>query len=550
MVQLLIMRIARLFFPALVLLMISCQDNDGAETSGKDYPDTEAWWNDQVFYQLFVRSFYDSDGDGSGDLQGVIQKLDYLNDGDPSTQNDLGVTALMLMPVFQASNYDGYEVENYLEIDPDYGTMADFEELLRAAAQRGIRIVLDFPVNHTSSLHPWFVKSSSADPGTFREWYIWRKDNPGDYSPYGGPLWHSSGDQFYYGLYGRMKPDLNFKNESVTKEIKTISEFWLDEKKVDGFRMEGAGALIETGDNVMFTQANLDWWREYFSSIRKLDPSFMLIGDVPGLSTIADPYADDRLDLCYEYELSSSIFNGIQNQAGNVIRDKVVDVTNRYPTLQWGVFLTNQFQNRTVDILQNPASARVAAALLLTLPGVPFIYYGEEIGMSGTGTGQEIRKPMQWNNNVNGGFTSGEPWYPVDVDFPRNNISVQDADATSLLSYYRKLIRIRTQNQALKRGMFEPVRSSDPRIFSFFRTINSEVVLVVHNLSGSSISSPVLSNQDGSLAAATYNGKYLFTDDDAPSLVIQGAGSFTGYTPVLELMPYETTLIRFLKRDQ
>lgn len=518
--------------------------------TGIDYPETQVWWNDQVFYQLFVRSFYDSDGDGSGDLKGVIQKLDYLNDGNSSTESDLGVTALMLMPVFKASNYDGYAVDDYLEIDPDYGTMSDFEELNRAAEQRGIRIVLDFPLNHTSSQHPWFVKSSSADPGSFRDWYIWRKDNPGDYSPYGGPLWHASGDQFYYGLYGAAKPDLNFKSESVTGEIKKISEFWLNKKEIDGFRMEGAGALIETGDNIMFTQANLDWWREYFSFIRKMDPSFMLIGDVPGLSSIAESYADDRLDLCYEYELSGAIFNGIRNQSGSVIRDKVVDVINRYPTLQWGVFLTNQFQNRTLDLLQDPESVRTAAAVLLTLPGVPFIYYGEEIGMSGSGIAEEIRRPLQWSNDVQAGFTSGVPWYPVDPNFTRNNIFLQDQDDSSLLSWYRKLIRIRLQSQALKRGSFEPLKSSDPRLLSFFRIINSEIVLAVHNLSSSSVTAPVISSQDGSLSAATYTGKYLLTGEDAPSLIIQGGGSLNNYTPVQELAPHQSVLIRFSKRDQ
>lgn len=544
------MKIARLIFILLLLLVLSCQEDEGSVNTGKDYPDTQSWWNDQVFYQLFVRSFYDSDGDGSGDIRGIIQKLDYLNDGNPSTENDLGVTALMLMPVFQSSNYDGYAVEDYLKIDPDYGTMADFDELVREAGQRGIRIVLDFPINHTSNQHPWFLKATSADPGNFRDWYVWRKDNPGDYSPYGGPLWHPSGDQFYYGLYGSLKPDLNFKNESVTQELKNISEFWLSEKGIDGFRMEGAGALIETGDNIMFTQANLDWWREYFSFIRKQDPSFMLIGDVPGLSSIADPYADDRLDICYEYELSGAIFNGIRNQLGSVIRDKVVDVTNRYPTLQWGVFLTNQFQNRTIDLLQDLEGTRVAAAILLTLPGVPFIYYGEEIGMSGSGVGEEIRRPLQWSIDFNAGFTTGTPWYPVDQNFSRNNILLQDQDNGSLLSWYRKLIRIRLQSQALKRGTFEPLKSSDPRLFSFFRIINSEIVLVVHNLSSFDLSAPVISSQDGSLSAGTYTGKYFLTGEDAPNLVIQGGGSLVNYTPVEQLKSFETLLIRFSKKDQ
>ena len=544
------MRISRFILAGLILSIFSCSDQEGVDPAVKDYPVTQAWWNDQVFYQLFVRSFYDSDGDGNGDLKGVIQKLDYLNDGNPSTENDLGVTALMLMPVFQASSYDGYEVTDYLNIDPDYGSLKDLEDLISEAAQRGIRVVLDFPVNHTSGQHPWFVKSSSSDPGIYKDWYIWRKDNPGDYSPYGGPLWHLSSEQYYYGIYGRNKPDLNFKNEAVTAEIKKISEFWIKEKGADGFRLEGAAALIETGDNIMFTQANLDWFRNYFAFVRNQDPSFMLIGDVPGLSSIAAPYADDRVDLCYEYELSGAIFNAIRNQAAGVIREKLIDVVNRYPSLQWGVFLTNQFQNRTAAILNDENELRIAAAILLTMPGVPFIFYGEEIGMTGSGAGEEIRRPLQWSSGAQAGFTSGTPWYPVDENFIRKNIAFQSQEEGSLLNYYRKLIRIRLQSQALKRGMFEPLKVSDPRVLAYFRTVNSEVVLIVHNVSSASISNIVLSSQDGSLAAATYNGKYLFTGEDAPSLTIQGGGSYVSYTPVLELAPYSSVLIRFVRREQ
>ena len=536
------------FFTALVF--VACLEDDAKKSEEQDYPETQAWWTEEIFYQVFVRSFYDSDGDGIGDLKGVIQKLDYLNDGNAQTTTDLGVTALVLMPVFSSSTYDGYATVNHLEIDPDYGTLQDLKELIAVAEQRGMRIILDFPINHTSNQHSWFSKAASADPGSFKDWYIWKKENPGSYSPYGGPLWHAAANEFYYALFGPLKPDLNFTNEAVTTEIKNISEYWIKEIGVHGFRMEGAGALIESGPNIMFTQENLDWWRDYFSFVRKLDPAFMLIGDVPGLSSIADPYADDRLDLCYEYELSSAIFSGIKNQAASTVREKMIDVINRYPSFQWGIFLTNQFQNRTIEILNDTEQAKLAASILLTLPGVPFLYYGEEIAMSGSGSGEEIRRPMQWSGSVQAGFTSGSPWYPLNSDYPKVNVAVQENDSRSVLNHYKQVIQIRKNSLALKRGSFEPVRSTDPRVFSFMRIVNSEIMLVIHNLSGSTISNPTLSNSDGSLSAATYSGKFLPSEDVAPSLVITGGGSFTEYAPIAELLPHSTLFIRFSKSEQ
>lgn len=540
-----------LLFFALTALLGFCTDS-GEDKKNKDkgYPDTQAWWNDQVFYQLFVRSFYDSNGDGIGDLQGVIQKLDYLNDGDPATDTDLGVTALMLMPIFKATSYDGYDVEDYLEVESEYGTLDDLRQLLSLTSQRGMRVVLDFPINHTSVNHPWFIQASSQNPGSLKSWYIWRSTNPGDYSPYGGPLWHASGNEYYYALYSKGKPDLNFRNDEVTNAIKEISDFWINEQGVDGFRMEGAGALIEEGDAIMFSNANLIWWRDYFSFVRNLDPSFLLIGDVPGLTTIAAPYADDRLDFCYEYELSSSIFNGIKNQSPSAIREKMIDVINRYPNSQYGVFLTNQFQNRTIDILEDIEKSKLAASILLTLPGVPFVYYGEEIGLSGAGMAEEIRRPMQWNGGLNAGFSSGNPWFMINPDYSKVNVDQQNNETNSLLNHYKRLIKMRRKSQGLSKGSFEPVKSNDPRIFSYFRISNSDIILVIHNLSGVGIESPSLFNSDGSLAAATYTGVYLPSEDPTPNLLIQGGGSFTGYSPVTTLDPYSTVIIRFSRREQ
>ncbi|MBC8098621.1 MAG: alpha-amylase, partial [Armatimonadetes bacterium] len=196
-------------------------------------PPAEAqWWNDRAFYQLFVRSFYDSDGDGIGDFQGVIQQLDYLNDGDPATDTDLGVTGLWLMPIHPSPSYHGYDVTDYYGVNAEYGTLDDFKELVAAAQARGMVVMIDWVLNHTSSQHPWFIDSQQAG-SEYDDWYVWRAENPGYQGPENQTVWYKRGDRYYYGIFWSEMPDLNYRNPDVTAEMYAVTRFWLDEVGID-----------------------------------------------------------------------------------------------------------------------------------------------------------------------------------------------------------------------------------------------------------------------------------------------------------------------------
>jgi alpha-amylase len=256
----------------------------------------DIWWNDEVFYEIFVRSFNDSDGNGIGDIQGIIDKLDYLNDGNPATTTDLGITGLWLMPIFPSPSYHGYDVTDYRDINSDYGTLEDFRRLLTEAHSRGIKIIIDFVGNHTSDQHQWFTQSASGQ--SKRDWYLWEQSNPNFNGPWGQTVWHQRNNAYYYGLFWGGMPDLNFHNDEVTQEIKDISQFWA-EIGVDGFRIDAVKHWVEEGSNQENTQSTLDWWRNYYAFQKSLSPSFMTVGEVWTSTQNILPYSDKRLDYCF-----------------------------------------------------------------------------------------------------------------------------------------------------------------------------------------------------------------------------------------------------------
>ena len=239
----------------------------------------DQWWNDRVFYEVFVRSFYDSDGDGIGDFNGLIEKLDYLNDGDPSTTGDLGITGLWLMPIFPSPSYHGYDVTNYREINPDYGTLNDFRHFLAEAHSRGIAVILDFPINHTSSQHPWFVESSNPESG-YADWYVWEDEDPGYGGPWGQQVWHELDGRYYYGVFWGGMPDLDFENPDVTMEMVDVSRFWLEEVGVDGFRMDAIKYMVPDGRIQENTVQNLAWLEAYRDELGTIRPDVFVVGEV------------------------------------------------------------------------------------------------------------------------------------------------------------------------------------------------------------------------------------------------------------------------------
>jgi glycosidase len=505
-------------------------------------PASEVWWNDDVFYEIFVRSFYDSDGNGVGDFQGIIQKLDYLNDGDPSTESDLGVTALWLMPIFSSPSYHGYDITDYRSVNSQYGTMSDFKQLVSEAHKRGIRIIIDFVINHTSDQHSWFASSASGNAAK-RDWYVWSGTNPGYKGPWGQTVWHERNGSFYYGVFGSSLPDLNVLNTDVTAEIKDIATYWYNETGIDGFRVDAARVLIANGEIQEDTPATLGWWRKFFAFQKNLDPALMTVGEVWTNTAQVVPYTDQRFDYCFEFDLSYAIINAVRSASKTALIGKMREIVNAYPTRQFGSFLTNHDQNRVIEELAlDVEKAKVAAGILLTLPGIPYLYYGDEVGMMGKKPDEDIRRPMQWSDAANAGFTSGSPWRSINSNYPVYNVAKLQQAENSLWNNYRRLIKARTSNSMLSEGSFEEVSSNFDFIFSFLRVKSGKGVLVVHNLSALTVKDTQLSFAASSLAAGTYSIKDLLTNKDLGTLTIGSNGSLPAFT-LPETLPYSSQLL-------
>ena len=464
------------------------------------------WWNDSVFYEIFVRSFYDSDGDGIGDLQGIIEKLDYLNDGDPNTTNDLGITGIWLMPIFPSPSYHGYDVTDYYDINPEYGTMEDFTQLLTEAHARGIRVIIDLVINHTSSEHPWFLQA--ADPSSpYHDWYIWSDTNPGYTGSWGQQVWFPSHGSYYYGSFTSTMPDLNYTNPEVTAQMQDVAAFWLEEIGVDGFRMDAAKHLIEEG----IIQANSDsthaWWKDFRFFYKQVSPNALVVGEVWDDTWITAQYLQgDELDLSFEFSLADAMIRSANGGLGEAVNDQMNRSYSQIPDLQFATFLANHDQDRVFSQLgENEDKMALAASLLLTSPGVPFIYYGEEIGMVGSQIHERIRRPMQWLGDVAySGFTTGSPWQALGNGWKLYNVEDEANDLDSILSLYRDLINIRSQHAALRVGDLTLLTTTNEAVYSCLRVSDSEAVLVIINLSDQPVDEVWLTKSDSSLQEGTF----------------------------------------------
>src|SRR5574341_2137 len=501
------------------------------------------WWNDRVFYEIFVRSFYDSDGDGIGDLQGVAQKLDYLNDGDPDATTDLGITGIWLMPVVEAASYHGYDATDYYTVEEDYGTNADFRQLIEAAHARDIAVIVDLALNHTPVEHPWFVASSQRDP-EYADWYLWA-DEPLFDGPGGRTVWHRSGDLFYYGLFWEGMPDLNLANPDVTAQMQDVTRFWLEDMGADGLRMDAAKHLLEDGPIVENAPATLDWLAGYDDFIDTLDPQALTVGEVWSASDDIARYVNgDAVDIAFEFNLADALIDSVQTRRAAPFVSRLNDALSRYPAGQYATFISNHDQNRAMSqFLGDIASAKVAATLLLTGPGVPFVYYGEEIGMVGQKPDERIRTPMQWTADpLAGGFTSGTPWEALSEGVDVSNVADQMGDPDSLWIHYHDLIGLRNTHQALRRGTAYVVESSHPAVFALLRAFEGEAVLVVANLSGDPVSEYGLTLASGPLAEVG-PVEVLMGGGEAAPPEITAAGGFADYVPAATLEGRGTVIV-------
>ena len=493
------------------------------------------WWNDTVFYEIFVRSYADSNGDGVGDLNGLISKLDYLK--------NLGITGLWLMPIHPSPSYHGYDVTDYYGVNPQYGTADDFKRLMSEAHARGIRVIIDLVLNHTSIEHPWF--QAALDPKSpFREWYVWSQTDPGQSG------WHRAptGD-YYYGYFWEGMPDLNYRAPAVTEQMNDIVRFWLNDMGVDGFRLDAAKYLIEDGTSIQNTDATHQWYKNFRPVYTALKPQAMTIGEVWDVAPTAASYAQgDQLDLTFNFDLAQAfILAARTGRAEEAVKALNIGLNNFKP-LQFGTFLTNHDQNRVMSqIGANLDKAKVGALLYLTAPGVPFVYYGEEIGLSGKKPDEDLRTPMQWSNEANGGFTTGTPWRAVNADYAERNVSTQIDNPASLLSLYRTLIRLRGQHAALRVGDFTAIKASNASVFASLRVSKEEAVLIIINLGKDPVSDVTLTLDKSSLAAGEYRGALLLGDGPIAKLSVTATGGFAQYQPLSSLPGFSGVIVQLQK---
>ena len=521
---------------------VPVQPVSGLPAGTDGYP----WWNDTVFYEIFVRSFYDSNGDGIGDFNGLTAKLDYLNDGDPKTTTDLGVTGLWLMPIHPSPSYHGYDVTDYYNVNPQYGTRDDFQRLLAEAHKRGIRIIIDLVLNHTSSQHPWFVQARDRQ-SPYRGWYIWSDIDPGFTGPWGQKVWYPSSSGYYYAVFWEGMPDLNYRNPAVTAQMQDVARFWLQDVGVDGFRLDGARHLIEEGA----VQADSDLTQAWFKTFRKFyknfNPQAMTVGEVWTTTDVVAKYVQgDQFDLAFNFDLANAFVSSAQKGAASDAQLHLALATHLFQPGQFATFLTNHDQNRVMSVLgDDVGQAKAAATLLLTAPGVPFLYYGEEIGQLGRKPDEDIRRPLQWTGEASAGFSTGTPWRAPFVDYEKKNVAAQTNDASSLLAHYRTLIRLRNEHAALRVGDYHEVAANNKAVFASLRAAKSEVVLVVANLS-----KDAARNVQLALDAGPLSGQYavlpILGSGTFASLTSNTAGGFDAYT--LPELPANGSLILQLQQ--
>lgn len=454
----------------------------------------ERWWESAVFYEVFVRAYYDSSGDGHGDIQGLIAKLDYLQ--------DLGVTGLWLMPVTESEfNSNGYDVKNIRDIEQDYGSMEDFQQLIDEAHQRGIGVIMDFVVNHSSSANPIFQDAVRNPESKYRDWFIWADSDLGWGRPWdrSASVWHLSEHGYYYGLFFDFLPDWNFRNPEVVAYMKDSAKFWLN-MGVDGFRVDAASHLIENGDGAQENQPDNHLFYAEFRQLINQYPNAFIVAEAPFTGDMYMGDGSNEFHSAFCFKCSQKLIYGVKNSSKRAVQSYLSMVNSAPEGANFATLLSNHDPfagERTATAMKgNLDKAKLAASLMLTGPGIPFVYYGEEIGMTLIDRSlvpwddAVARIPMQWDASDNAGFTAGNTWRNVNPDYPQINVALQVEDPDSMLRHYQKLISLRNQHPALASGEFELLKttgSSSRHSIAFLRKHSDETLLVAVNLSDEEI---------------------------------------------------------------
>ncbi len=463
----------RVFLFVLLITLVTACNGTALPATAQPEPDPD-WWRDAIFYEVFVRSYQDSNADGIGDIEGLISRLDYLA--------DLGVNALWLMPVMVSPSYHGYDVVEYYTVDADYGNNADFKRLIEEAHRRDMKVIIDLVLNHTGKGHKWFL--DARDPNSARrDWYIWADVRPVE-TQVNKNVWHVAPDGVYFGLFWSGMPDLNYRTPAVTEEMYNVTQFWVEEMGVDGFRLDAIKHLIETDGVVENTAETHAWLQDYRAFYDGLDPAIMTVGEVwSSTYAVADYVGEHELELAFEFDLASAILYSVENSSSRALDGALSTVLDQYPPNQFATFLGNHDQDRIMSrFREDEANAKLAATLLLTLPGVPFLYYGEEIGMTGAGKDENKRHPMQWSADQHAGFSTTQPWIEMNADALTRTVSAQQAAPDSLLSHYKALIALRKTHPALLNGETALIHTNNTDVFAFKRQTADQSILVIINL--------------------------------------------------------------------
>lgn len=490
------------------------------------------WFENAIIYQIYPRSFKDTNGDGIGDIRGIIEKLDYLNDGTPQS---LGVDAIWLSPVYASPMLDaGYDITDHCAIDPLFGTLEEFDELVQAAHARGMRIIMDYVTNHTSDQHPWFIESRSSKQSPKRDWYVWHTPDadggpPNNWqSTFGGSIWEYDGttDEYYLHHFLKEQPDLNWNNPDVRAEMHRIADFWIA-RGVDGFRVDAinhiyedalfrdnppeperiAGA-IETPKSVQLYSINQPEMSKVIATLcsiaGKHPDTFFVTESFIGLEHMLTLYEQCGEVIPFNFNLISLPWDAKHYKT-------FIDAFNaKLPCDKiHNYVLGNHDQPRVASRLGRDR-ARLTAFLQLTLKGTMFIYYGDELGMENaalqekdvtdgaaaqagdsTRSRDPERTPMHWNTEHAAGFTDGTPWLNVADDYQHYNVEIESADPHSFLSLYRTLIHLRTELPALRDGTYAPLTTQSPHVLAYTRTLNDDVLCVYLNFSDETIQEPL-----------------------------------------------------------
>lgn len=492
------------------------------------------WWRTAVFYEIFVRSFYDSNGDGIGDFNGITQKLDYLQ--------SLGITAIWLMPIHPSPSYHGYDVIDYYDVNPEYGTLDDFKRFLNEAHKRDIRVIIDLLINHTSREHEWFKQANSDINSSYRDYYVWQDEK-------GVGNWSKGQQGYYYSHFGSHMPDLNYNNPKVTEEMLNITNFWLNDIGIDGFRIDAVKYLIEEDGKIENTEATHQWLRGFYLAYKEQDPQAYTIGEVFDAGPfLVKSYSGDELDHLFNFELAYGIIDSVRYGNNSGIKNAIKIAKVGMPDFNFGTFLTNHDQNRVMSTFEGDVDkAKLASFLMFTLPGTPYIYYGEEIGMHGVKPDEDIRLPMQWTDEAFAGFSIVQPWRDPytsnpNFDYAQINVKNQSGDATSLLEHYRSLIQIRKDNPALQTGTVILLDAKNAGIHAILVSDSNETFLILANLKNEAISEYRIDLKDVELEESSYKVETVYGEHQA-TMLERSAESFI-YKPFETLNPYAMYILK------